>query len=153
MRRRSLAIDANVLLGVVVALVDPILLASFKRTRGLFSDADREMLVALIDRSHVVVTPHVLTEVANLLDSLREPRRSEAIVVMLRLCEGATERWKRITELHRDNAPIERLGLTDAALYDLATRRIPVVTADRELSDMIAAMGRRAVTIDELRSA
>lgn len=62
-------IDSNALVVLIVGLIDPNLLKTYKRT-SIYAEEDfRELLNVLGDLDQVVVLPNVWTEVDNLLNN------------------------------------------------------------------------------------
>ena len=74
--KRTLLLDANVMLLLCVGLWDRSRISKFKRTR-IFTDEDFDLLSQLVaGYGTVVTTPHVLSEVSNHADFHGEPERS-----------------------------------------------------------------------------
>lgn len=125
-------VDANLLVLFVAGLVDPKLIGKHKRLRE-YSSADFESLVDLIagvDR--VLVTPNTLTEASNLLGQHGEPERSRLLEGLRLVIEKSREIVVASAEAARSDV-FHRLGLTDAALYAVATAERPLVTVDLDL--------------------
>ena len=125
-------IDANLLVLLIVGSVDQDLIAKHRRLRR-FAVEDYERLVNLIDRvDRVLVTPNTLTETSNLLAQHRDPERSRFFDKLKFIIQESKESVVASTVASRNNA-FERLGLTDAALLEVATAETPLVTVDLDL--------------------
>ena len=79
------------------------------------------------------VTPNTLTETSNLLAQHGEPERS-------RFFDSYDSSFRKAEEIHvvsevasRNNSEFRRLGLTDAALLEVATVETPLLTVDLDL--------------------
>lgn len=71
-RGKSVLLDSNLLLVLLTGTVEPHLLGRFKRVSGYTLD-DFDLLVHLVNSfSSLLNTPHILTEVSNLANSLPE---------------------------------------------------------------------------------
>ena len=125
-------IDANLLVLLIVGSVDQDLIAKHRRLRR-FAVEDYERLVNLIDRvDRVLATPNTLTETSNLLAQHRDPERSRFFDKLKFIIQESKESVVASTVASRNNA-FERLGLTDAALLEVATAETPLVTVDLDL--------------------
>ena len=80
----------------------------------------------------VFVTPNTLTETSNLLSQHRNPERSLFFDKLKCIIEVSKEVVVTSADASRNNA-FKRLGLTDAALLEVATAETPLVTVDLEL--------------------
>ena len=128
MRTAEAFIDANLLVLLVVGSVDRDQVEKHRRTRR-FTSADFDLLLNIIKPLTVFVTPNILTEASNLLESKNDQRylnmlkdvvqNSEEIVV-----SSATAVQSR---------SFSRLGLTDAVLLDVVSKKRPLLTVDHDL--------------------
>ena len=98
----------------------------------------------------VVTTPHILTEVSNLLGQLRRDERNSYFAVF---AQGITV----LEELHPlsvDIAKMEefrRFGITDAGLIALAQQHL-IITADVPLSNYLATAGVDVLNFNQIRA-
>ena len=125
-------IDANLLLLLIVGSVGRDLIAKHRRLRR-FTVEDFDRLINLLDRvEQVFVTPNTLTETSNLLGQHANPERSHFFDRLKFIIQESKEVVVASTVASRNNA-FERLGLTDAALLEVATAETPLVTVDLDL--------------------
>lgn len=83
-RRDGILIDANLLLLLAVGRHDPALIASYKHTRSYSAD-DYSILEQFISLFRTVITtPHIMTEVSNLLGKLFGRKLSECRRMLVR---------------------------------------------------------------------
>ena len=122
-------IDANLLLLLVVGSVNRDAIARHRRLREFTRD-DFGILLNLINQvERVLVTPNTLTETSNLLGLHGEPERSP-FFERLRLIIEQTEEIVVASANASSNNAFTRLGLTDAALLEVATKETPIITVD-----------------------
>ena len=125
-------IDTNLLLLLIVGSVDRGLITKHKRLRR-FTAENYGVLVNLIERvDRVFVTPNTLTETSNLLAQHKDPQRSDFFDRLRFIIEVSKEVVVASADASRNNV-FKRLGLTDAALLEVATAETPLVTVDLEL--------------------
>ena len=136
-------IDANLLLLLIVGSVGRDLIAKHRRLRR-FTVEDFDRLINLLDRvEQVFVTPNTLTETSNLLGQHANPERSHFFDRLKFIIQESKEVVVASTVASRNNA-FERLGLTDAALLEVATAETPLVTVDLDLYLAALAKGQDA---------
>ena len=125
-------IDANLLLLLVVGSVSRDAIARHRRLRA-FTQDDYGILIHQIDQvERVLVTPNTLTETSNLLGFHAEPERSR-FFERLRFIIEETEEIVVASNNASSNNAFTRLGLTDAALLEVATEETPIITVDLDL--------------------
>ena len=125
-------INANLLLLMVVGSVNPDAIVRHRRLQGYTPD-DYDTLIDLIDQAGpALVTPDTLTETSNLLAQHREPERSLFFERLRFIIEETDEIVIASADASR-NTDFTRLGLTDAALLEVATEGTPVITVDLDL--------------------
>ena len=136
-------IDANLLLLLIVGSVGRDLIAKHRRLRR-FTVEDFDRLINLLDRvEQVLVTPNTLTETSNLLAQHGDPERSRFFDRLWFIIQESKEIVVASTVASRNNA-FKRLGLTDAALLEVATAETPLVTVDLDLYLAALAKGQDA---------
>lgn len=149
---RSVVLDTNLLLLLVVGDFDRRLLARHKRTQR-FSSADFELLRRFLDRFEcIVVTPNVLTETSNLLKQTDSKTGIELL--------GALERWlklfleKYVESRRAARLPeFTRLGLADAALLEEPLTGSELLTDDLDLYLAASSLGRTVHNFTHLQAA
>jgi rRNA-processing protein FCF1 len=152
MRPAEVLIDTNLLVVLVVGLVDPALIARFKRTAA-YSPEDFILLATeLAVYSGVVITPAILAETSNHLDKLRSPMR-EAALDQLRLMVGTWHEHYRLSHRVIQDAAYLRLGVTDSGICEAADASREVFTDDFALYSTLAHRGLPVVNFNHLRSA
>jgi hypothetical protein len=152
---KCIALDSNLLLVLVCGSMDVRLFKSFKRVSD-YTVKDYELLVRLLQAFTVLIaTPHVLTEVSNLANSLPESYRYEwnstlaAIVGSEKISVGMREHWRQAAELV-GRPEFLPFGLTDTALAELSSEAL-VVTEDYRLSGFLRNRGIPVLNFGDLR--
>ena len=134
-------IDTNLLVLLIVGSVGRDLIAKHRRLRR-FTEEDFDRLINLINRvDRVFVTPNTLTETSNLLTQHKDPERSHFFDRLKFIIQESKEFVVASTEASRNNA-FKRLGLTDAALLEVATAETPLLTVDLDLYLAASAKGQ-----------
>ena len=124
-------IDANLLLLLIVGSVGRDLIPKHRRLQR-FTVEDFDSLINLLHPEQVFVTPNTLTEASNLLAQHADPERSRFFDRLKFIIQESKEIIVASTVASRNNA-FGRLGLTDAALLEVATAETPLVTVDLDL--------------------
>ncbi|HEV2137082.1 MAG TPA: hypothetical protein VGR47_22880 [Terracidiphilus sp.] len=148
---KSAILDSNLLLLAWCCKFDPLLLNTFKRLNS-FEAGDLLLLSETLNLfSTLWTTPHVLTEVSNLANSLpswiRE-RWSEFFSKQILLIHEAYE-----PSCNLASDPVAfRFGLTDSALTRLASNHV-ILTTDWPLCGLLESRKLPVVNFNRLREA
>jgi len=146
---RPAVLDSNLLLLHLCCEFHPPLVHSFKRL-NVFDPGDAVLLSATLDLfSTLHTTPHVLTEVSNLANSLPGWIKHSWSRFFAERVALIPEEYRPIGELAADSAAM-RFGLTDAALARLA-RTHTVMTVDWPLTGFLESRGLPVVNFNRLR--
>ena len=122
-------IDAHLLVLLVVGNEDRVLINRHRRLRQ-YTAEDYDLLLEIVAGvTDIYVTPNTLTEASNLLRQHEEPERSRLSEQLRWLIEGSEEITVR-SAVASSNSEYVRLGLTDAALLEVATADTPLITKD-----------------------
>jgi hypothetical protein len=150
-RRRELLIDTNLLLLYFVGASRPDRIRSFNRT-SRYSGDDFALLEQVISEfKRMTTTPHVLTEVSNLMGQCEEPWRSD----LRGYLSAAIAGWNETSTASRTLAKARhfpRFGLTDTAIADLAPGSCLILTDDRPLAGLLEAKGLAVIRFSDLQS-
>ena len=151
-QRRSLLIDTNLLLLLLVGSFDPSKIQTCKITanRG-FSERDFNPLRNFVCRfQKLVTTPHILTEVSNHADKIKGVDKGKFLVQFLSLIEKMDERSEAAELLAKTDAFV-RFGLTDAAISHLANGNFVALTEDFPLAGYLQKRGVSVVNFNFVR--
>src|ERR1035437_8630030 len=152
---KSVLLDSNLLLVFLAGSLDPPLFGRFKRVSA-YTLKDYELLVRLLSSFTVLLTtPHILTEVSNLANSLPErfkpdwQRNLATLIASQQETPGLRERWTAATELAQ-MPEFAAFGITDAALTKLSSEAL-VITEDYRLSGVLRSRGVHVLNFGDLR--
>ena len=147
-RGKRVLLDANLLLLFMIESYERSRIARFKRTAG-FSESDFDILAGLMTAFRAIVTtPHVLTEVSNLANSLPEhlkPSWSEHFALQT---ASLTELLEPAVEVMLQESFLA-FGLTDAAIHRAAIDTL-ILTEDFRLSGFLISRGVAVLNFKEL---
>jgi hypothetical protein len=143
-------LDANILLLYWCASFDLELVSTFKRLNS-FQAEDIDLLSETLKVfSAIRTTPHVLTEVSNLANSLPKWRKEDWSEHFSRQIEVIPEKWIPAQSIAAN--PLMVLGLTDAGLASLASDHV-ILTIDFPLSNSLESQGLNVINFTHLRYA
>ena len=148
-RAKGALVDANLLVLFLVGAINKQRIPNFKRTQD-FTIEDFDLLARLIDWfGKIFSTPHVLSQASDLTDlhgkELREIRQKFKLVV-----EQIEESYDESRVLVA-NPIFERLGLADAAIATICSRKVLVLTADVRLQLAVQHRGWDALNFNHVR--
>ena len=152
---KSVLLDSNLLLVFLAGSLDISLFGRFKRVSA-YTLKDYELLVRLLSSFTILLTtPHILTEVSNLANSLPEwlkpdwHRNIATLIASQQETPGLRERWTPAAELAK-MPEFAAFGITDAALTNLSSEAL-VVTEDYRLSGVLRSQGVPVLNFSDLR--
>ena len=150
-KQHGIIVDTNILLLLVVGLVNVNYIAAYKRT-AMFTGEDYYILLnALTFFDTHLVTPHVLTEVSNLIGQSSNPSPEKLRTVLRRLIP-------RCNEVSRDSASLAnrpeflQFGIADTGIAELASSGALVLTDDSKLYHYLSGTGRSVVNFNHIRT-
>ena len=125
-------LDANLMVLLVVGSESRDLISRHRRLEH-YSAEDYDILLELLEAAdQLFVTPNTLTEASNLIRQRGEPERSILTRKLQFLIHGSREIIVASVDAS-SHETFARLGLTDAALLQVATSDTPILTADFDL--------------------
>lgn len=152
MPSRSLLVDTNPLVLLVVGLADPRQIERFNRTRA-YTREDFERLRSFVNGyEELVTTPNIVTETSNLAGQLAEPLRGKALAVLAGLVTLCDERYFESRVVVQEPL-FRRLGLTDTAIALGARLPVAVLTDDLPLYGRLASTGAEVFNFNHVRFA
>lgn len=144
-------LDSNLLLLHWCGVLDISLLKTFKRLQG-FEVFDIQVLEEVLSTLGTVkTTPHVLTEVSNLANSLPSWKKLAWTNLLATQVGVIEEHWEPASEIFQDLV-LAVFGLTDAALGRLARSHV-ILSMDWPLCNHLASRGLAAINFHSLRQA
>lgn len=150
-RPKGLILDTNLLLVFVLGMYDPLHIKKHKNTRGGYTPDDyyrlRDQLVGL-HRS--ITTPHILTEVSNLLGQAPEVLKPSYFHALATVALQFEELHVSASRIFSGKSALT-FGPTDLGILEIARSGHLVVTVDSRLADFLLRSGIHAVDYRMLR--
>ena len=148
---KRIAVDANLLLLLVVGSVAPEFIPRHKRLKA-YVEADFELLSNLVVRpDRIVATPTTLAEVSNLIGfGVAEPYRSNFARALKNIIDLLDERYQPSRNIVHEPEFI-RLGLSDCAWLGCLDADTELITADLPLYLIAVSRGLNARNFTHLR--
>lgn len=151
-RSTTLLLDTNLLLLLFIGCKDTSLIPK-ARTLSAFEEGDYDLLEDVINKNsfnRLVTTPHIMTEVSNLLGKERNDIREigrEAMSEFLSKCDEHTDSSAILVA----DPQFNRLGITDVAIAIASRLPAFVLTADLALYLHISSSGLQAENFNHIR--
>lgn len=147
-RGKPAILDTNLLLLHWCTSFDPSLIDTFKRL-NTFTERDVAQLQTVLKLFPVLrTTPHVLTEVSNLANSLPRSRKEDWAEHFAGKIELIPEEWIPAKDIA--SGPMFHLGITDACLCRLAATHV-ILTIDFPLSNYLETKKLNVINFNYLR--
>lgn len=152
--RRGIILDTNLLMVYLIGRWNVRKIPEFDRTKAYDMD-DFRLIVALLKHTkQLVTTPHILTEVCNLTDTINRKHKQLLFGTLAKIQLRAKERRQEATYLMGDRFqnPFRRLGIADTSLLDASLKGHLVLTDDAGCMVSIYQAGGLVLNINHLRS-
>lgn len=134
-------IDANLLVLLVVGSVDRQLVGKHRRVRAFTQEDYGRLLQMTGALNRLFVTPNILTEASNLLESKKDCR----FLDRLRIFIDESEETILASSKAARHSRFPELGLTDAVLLEIVSEQRPLITVDFDLFlAAVSAKGAKA---------
>ena len=129
-RSGGILIDTNLLIVLIIGTIDPDLVNKFDRTDSRYTTEDFELLTIIVKEFRtLIVTPHILTEVSNLVGNLYGARLEEFFAAFTLYVTTAEEHY--IPSQTLCEWPLcSKYGLADSAMGAIAKGKYLVLTDD-----------------------
>lgn len=149
-RTRTILLDAQLLVLLVVGRVSRAYIGKHKRLRAYREDDFEQLAELLADPARSAVTPNVLSEASNLLAQIADPARTEIFSGLRRLIGHAVEIYvpSGVAAAH---PAFTRLGLADAACLTGEVSDALLLTADTDLYLAALSSGRKVLNFWHVR--
>lgn len=132
---KGILVDTGPLLLLVVGLYDQGKIEQFARTRVHTIEHFNILNSLLADFRKVVTTPHILTEVCDLLGKFSSPIKEDVLLKSLAPCmDRMEEKYIESSELGKTPS-FRTLGLADSSIVNNAKGKYLVLTEDLPLYD------------------
>jgi hypothetical protein len=129
---RILALDANLVMLLIVGLADENVVPKYKRTRAYSVEDFRLLLEIIASYAEIAVVPNALSEVSNLLSFEPDQLSRKILSSFSRFISGAREFYVTSVDAAGRNE-FRWLGLSDSAILEIAKQEMDLLTADVHL--------------------
>ncbi|WP_031386552.1 PIN domain-containing protein [Desulfonatronum thiodismutans] len=151
--KRGALVDGNLLTVLLVGMLGRGEVEKFKRTREYTSEDAVGIDNLLSKFAWVCTTPHVLAEVANILDWVKGDNRNKVLDFLSIFVQNISEHHQPAKDLVETKVYFQ-LGLSDAGLVNLsASENLVLITADLHLYQYASGLGVQAINFHNLREA
>lgn len=150
--QKSLVIDANLLLLLVIGSLDEGRLISSSKRLSKFTKQDYLLLLEYMSAfRRLLITPYLLTEVSNLIDLKGSKYYDAYRLIRILLADFYEEQVVLSKDIHLP-AFITH-GITDASLVELVKQHVVLTDDERMLPLLYEANGDNVMPFQVLRSA
>lgn len=148
--RKAVALDANLIVLLVVGLAGKSYITKHKRLKTYTAD-DFDILKATIEQSAgIVVTPNALSEASNFLRQIADPARSIISSAFQTLIKNTKETYVKSVDASQ-RAEFLRFGLADNVLLEISKANMVIVSVDSNLCIAAQNSGYEAINFNHLR--
>jgi hypothetical protein len=150
MKHLRVALDANLLLLLIVGKAGEPIVLRHKRLQKYNLASFRKLVEILTRTSVVIVTPHVLTEVSNLmLFGMLEPDKARIQDSFAEIAMQLDEQWIKCGKI-LNAAEFRWLDLADCAWLSLLDIETILLTDDYKLSAAASARNFQAFSLEQI---
>jgi len=151
-KNKQVLLDANLLTVLIVSQLGAGEIELHKKT-SQFTTEDGVLLMQLLKRfKKTITTPQVITETANLLDWMQGKKR-EVAFGLLRTFVHQVDEYCLSSKSVSDSIAFLKLGLTDAALYELTrSKQLVLLTVDLDLYGFVVGHKLEAINFNHFRN-
>jgi hypothetical protein len=150
LKRKIVTLDCNVFILLIVGSISKDFISKFKRTQ-IFVEKDYELLMYLIKDSEVILTPNVITEASNLLESFEYQGKKIGLVALSSFCQKFSESYEKSSALSSRNGFL-KFGLSDMSIENMCQVGAIAITVDFPLYGYLISEGRNALNFNHIRS-
>ncbi len=151
-RNAGVLVDTNLLLLYFVGRYDRGLIERWPRTNDRFVSVDYDLLLLLLEPfEKLIVTPHVLTEVSNMLGYLAEPAKTGCRVLLAQIINSVMQEKRTPGASLSEDPAFVPFGITDTSILDAAVGSYLVLTDDLPLYAYLLAQGVEVLNFNEIR--
>lgn len=145
-------IDTNLLLLLLIGSLNPSLIRKEKITANQgFDEGDFNQLRDFaVTFQRLVTTPHILTEVSNHTDKIKDANHGKFFQQFISLI-GKLDEYSEASKLLAKTETFARFGLTDTAISHLANESILVLTIDFPLAGYLHKKGVNVINFNKVR--
>ena len=149
MHSGKLIVDAHLLTLYVIGSYDRSLISKHKRCNE-FDEIDYDVLIFILSQaSEILHSPHVLSEVSNLIRLIGDPIKTKLTSHFSSLLQSSQESYIR-SAFAAQHVQHAKLGLADCALL-CGRKDVAILTKDFDLYRAAMAEGRKVINFTHVR--
>lgn len=148
LRKKLITLDCNVLLLFIIGSVDKKHISKFKRT-SMFNETHYEILIKLISNSQILLTPNVVTEASNLLESYSFEKQKIGLQFLKNICKKIPESYEQSSKLV-DLEIFKDYGLSDSSVFNLCKVGAIAITVDFNLYISLMSNNLKVINFNHL---
>lgn len=150
LRNKPITLDCNVFLLLVIGSLDKMHISQFKRTQ-IFTEEDYDSLIKLINGSQILLTPNVITEASNLLESYTYAKEKFGLSLLKNITISIPEVYEKSKALTENDA-FMRFGLSDSSIENMCKVGAIAITVDLPLYGYLLGKNYKAINFNHVRS-
>jgi rRNA-processing protein FCF1 len=147
--KRQLLLDTNLLILYLVGSYDPDRISHEKHT-NIFNRDDFHLLRDFLQNFELIVTPNILTELANLMDTLNKKTEMRLFAYLSTFINRWDETYIASKDIH--TPAFLKFGLADSVIHSLAEQGIIIMTVDFPLYHYLSGLNLGVINFNHLRS-
>lgn len=150
LRGRYITLDCNVLILLVIGSIGKIHIGKFKRT-NIFQDKDYDLLIKLLSKSNIILTPNVVSEASNLLESYSIKGQKVGLLGLKSIIEIVGETYNKSNELTKLGSYL-KFGLSDSSIDVLCQNNVIPITVDFPLYGYLVSKSYPVINFNHIRT-
>jgi hypothetical protein len=147
---KLVALDANLIILLVVGLTNPKYISIHKRLQQYDIAALNLLTNTIAQFDALIVTPNALSEASNLLRYVADPAKTIIAKTFHNFIQQTQEIFVESKEARQE---FLRVGLTDAGLLEVAKADVAILSVDLELCIAAETAGYSAINLNHIRDA
>lgn len=148
---KSILLDTNLLVVLVVGLLDPSMIGNHKRTKN-YTPEDFESLKSVLDNyQELWITNQSVAEASNLLRHTNADNAEKLLKILSNLVSRYKESNISSRDIFEESCAL-KLGVTDAGLARKSKRVTNLLTADLDLYLEVSGRFNNAINFNHIRT-
>ncbi|MCH4565259.1 hypothetical protein MKP05_19350 [Halomonas sp. EGI 63088] len=148
---KSVLLDTNLLVVLVVGLLDPSIIGIHKRTKNYTPDDFLALRRALDNYQELWITSQSVAETSNLVRQTNEAQAEQLLTILSELVSSSKE--SNMDSRGIFTAPcVLKLGVTDAGIAKKSKRVTNLLTADLDLYLEVSGKFSNAINFNHIRT-
>ena len=150
LKDKYVTLDCNIFVLYVIGVLGKHHISKFKRTQ-VFREQDFDLLVTLIKRSKVILTPNVVTEASNLLEAYNFKGQNVGLIALKEILQELNEKYEDSRKLILIYS-FMKFGLSDSSIDNLCQSSVIAITVDFPLFGYLLSRSYPVINFNHIRS-